>query len=148
MKDLPRVLELQDLQAEATRKFANGLDRKGKVTFFSRSEIKKIIVSRKDYPVLAKVGDRIVGCGFARIEKASSWSKYKKQGYLGALYVEKKYRGQGIGLALQQARIKWLKSKGIKLCASTVLANNTKALNLQKKRGFIPHAINFYKELR
>lgn len=148
LKDLPRILELQDKQAAETKKFANNLGKKGKVVFFSKSEIRKIIMSSKDYPVVAKVDDRIVGCGFVRIEKAPSWAKYKKQGYMGALYVDKKYRKQGIARAVQEEVFEWLKSKEIRLCACAVLANNISALNLQKKRGFLPHSIDMYKELK
>ena len=115
LRDLPSILQLQDKQAIETRRFMNNLDKKGEVIFYSRSEIEKIIRSSKSYAMLAKVGDKTVGCGFVTIEKASHWSKYKKQGYLGGLFVDKKYRRQGIAWALQEAGIKWLKSKGIKL---------------------------------
>ena len=147
LKDLPVISELMYKKAQEERKYIEHLDKKEKFSFYSTPEIRKAISSPQYYMLLANVGGKIMGCGMAKIEKAASWSKYKKQGYLGMLYVEKKYRRQGIAKALQSKRIAWLKSKGISLISCGVLSNNIPALKLAEKRGFKHHLIYMYKEL-
>jgi ribosomal protein S18 acetylase RimI-like enzyme len=147
LKDLPVISELMYKQAQEERKFMNHLDKKEKFSFYSAPEIRKELSSPQCCILLVKIGDKIGGCGMAKIEKASHWSKYKKQGYLGMLYVEKEYRRQGIAKVLQSKRIAWLKSKGISLISCGVLSNNIPALKLAEKIGFKHHLIYMYKEL-
>lgn len=148
VKDLHKINELMYKQAEEERKFMNNLNKKEKYTFHSKEEIKRMLSSKKCYIILAKVGENIVGCGSVSIEKMSHWSKYKKQGYMGMLYIDKKYRRKGLAKNLQDARIKWLKLRGIKLISNKVLSKNIPALKLAQKRGFKPHIISMYKELK
>lgn len=148
IEDLPTIVELHNEQSNESRKFMKGLDKKEKVFFYSKAEIKKLLTSPTCYLVLAKLNNKTVGCGLARIEKASRWSKYKLQGYLGMLYVKPMYRRQGIAWALQEERVRWLKERGIKLLTCTVFVANKESLSLQQKRGFIPHSVHMYKELK
>src|SRR3989344_1973139 len=130
IKDVNIIHNFMLIQAEDERKYLNNLDNKN------------------NYLVISKLDKILVGCGLAKIEKASKWNKYNKQGYLGMLYIDKKYRRKGIAIALQNNRINWLHSKGIKYLTCTVLSHNTPIINLLNKQGFNPHSIIMYKELK
>src|SRR3989344_3352339 len=149
IKDVNIIHNFMLIQAEDERKYLNNLDNKNKKDlFYTKSEIKKIISSKNNYLVISKLDKILVGCGLAKIEKASKWNKYNKQGYLGMLYIDKKYRRKGIAIALQNNRINWLHSKGIKYLTCTVLSHNTPIINLLNKQVFNPHSIIMYKELK
>lgn len=135
-------------QAKDERRFLGNLDRKNKKDlFYTKLEVKKIISSPHSYTVIAKLDNIPIGCGVAKIEKASKWNKYNQQGYLGMLYVDKKYRKKGVAKALQDNRINWLRSKGIKYITCAILAKNLPALKLSTKQGFKPRLLMMYKEL-
>ena len=149
IKDLDLVYEFMLNQADDERKYLNDIDKKKrKDLFYTKSEIKNILLSPNSHMLIAKIGNTPIGCGLAKIERASKWNKYAKQGYLGMLYIKKSYRKKGIAQKLQEARINWLKSKGINFITSWVLYNNKPAIHLIMKRGFKPRLIQFYKELK
>ena len=149
IKDLDLIYNFMLSQAEEERVYLDNLDKKEiKDLFYTKLEIRKILSSKDNFLLIAQLNKKPIGCGLAKIEKSSKWNKYSKQGYLGMLYVNKEYRNKGIAKRLQEERIKWLKSKGIKFVTTWVLLNNKPALNLIKKRGFKPRLIQMYKELK
>ncbi len=149
VKDLQTIYNFMLMQANEERKYLNDLANKDKEDlFYTKSEIKNILSSQKNYMIIAKSGNISIGCGLAKIEKASKWNKYFSQGYLGMLYVDKKHRRKGVAKALQDNRINWLKSKEIRFLVTSVLSNNTPVIKLLDKRGFKPRLIQMYKELK
>lgn len=135
-------------QAIIERKYLQSLDKKDlEDLFYTKSEVKSILSSPKNYIILAKIDNESVGCGLAKIEPTSKWNKYNKQGYLGMLYVNKEYRRKGIAKTLQDYRIKWLKSHGVKYLTTSVLSLNLPIIKLLKKRGFKSRLIHWYKEI-
>lgn len=147
IKDLPAVLHLHVKQSEETKKFLQGLGKKGKLSFYSPTEIKKLISSPSGYIALATINGVPIGCGSASIENAPSWYRYSKRGYLGMLYVDKPYRRAGVARALETVRMQWLKSKGVKVCICAILAPNHAALALKEKSGFNPSMVYMFKRL-
>ena len=146
LKDIPKIMEMQETMLEDERKYMRSLVRKGRMVSYPKKEIKEIITSPNCYFTIAEINKKPIGCGFARIEKAhEDWYKYSKLGYLGLLYVKKEFRRRGIAKALQEERIKWLKSKGIKMVVNKIIAKNRPSLNLQRKQGFKPYIIKMYK---
>ncbi len=146
IKDLSKISELMSKQAEDEREFIH-FNKKEDFSFYTLSDIKKVLTSLNCLMLLAKLNGKVVGCGLAKIEDAPSWSKHKKQGYLGMLYVDKNYRRHGIAKAIREARIKWLKSKGIKLLACLVLIKNIPAIAFAHKDGFKPNSTWMFKEM-
>ena len=131
---------------EEERKYMRSLAKKGRMVSYPKKEIKEILTSPKCYFTIAEIDKNPVGCGFARIEKShGSWCKYDILGYLGFLYVKKEFRRKGIAKALQEERIKWLKSKRIKMVVNKIKSKNIPSISFEKKRGFKPYIIKMYK---
>ena len=148
VKDVALISIFMSEQANDERKFLGNLDKKGKFSFYSAKEIKKILSSPHCCLLIAQLNGKPIGCGLAKIEKTEGWVKYRRRGHLGMLYVHKKYRRKGVAKRLQEERINWLQSKGINLVSCMILASNTPSLNLSAERGFKPHAIYLYNEIR
>ena len=146
IKDLSIILRFQEKSFGEMKKYVKGITKKGKLFVYLKSEIKKILISPKGYFTIAEVNGQPVGCGFARIERFNGdWSKYKKRGHLGLLFVEKKFRRKGIAEAIQDERIRWLKSKGVKFVYNRIFAGNRPSLKMKEKKGFKPYMIETYK---
>lgn len=60
-----------------------------------------------------------------------------KTAKIDALYIEEKYRNQGIGANLIESALSWIKEKNIKNIELNVLTQNKQAKKLYEKYGFI-----------
>tara|TARA_Y100000310_G_scaffold327385_1_gene393677 strand:- start:2702 stop:3178 length:477 start_codon:yes stop_codon:yes gene_type:complete len=147
LKDLNTLMNLQYKMKQDEKIYMQGLNKKGKFVTYTKSEIKKILTSPKGYFLLAESNKIPIACGFAMIEKPPIWMKYKRIGHLGMIYVDKKYRRNGIAIAIKKQRIKWLKSKGIKFCYVAVFTNNIPSIKYQEKMGFKPYNLKLYKKI-
>ena len=78
--------------------------------------------------VIARIDGKSVGCARAVVSGLIMG--------LFELLVDPKYRGQGFGRWLLEARLKWGFEQGARLAYLQVLANNEPALALQRKYGF------------
>ena len=141
-------MKFQKKMTEDELKCARPFARKGFVSYPSK-EVKQILRSSKSYLIIAEYKENPIGCGFVRIEKVrEGWFKHEKAGYLGMLYVDKKFRRKGVGVALQNERIKWLKSKKIKMVFNKILVNNKPSIKMKEKHGFKPYILAMYKEIK
>ena len=141
-------MKLQKEMIKDELKFGKSLEKKNPISYTPK-KIKDLIKSPNSYLFIAEVNSKPIGCCFAEIMKmAKNWYKYKKMGYLGMLYVDKKFRRKGIAKKLNKERIRWLKSKGIKACFNKVLSKNKYSLKFEKQEGFKPYIIRLYKEIK
>lgn len=91
--------------------------------------------NRDEFFIIAKVDNKIVGIVGAEIKQNNTW-------VLKEVYVQKEYRGQGVGSRLLEA-IVW-KLDHIHHARTVELKVNTKqevAINLYKKFGFIVESV-------
>jgi len=96
-------------------------------------------IQREDAHVLvALIDGEIVGSGYALIKNSKPYIKYEQHAYLGFMYVEPKFRGQGIIGKIIDQLIEWGKKKNMTEFQLDVYAENESALNAYKKRKFKP----------
>ena len=95
---------------------------------------KKELNSQKSYWIVAEKNNKIIGFGNAEI-------KNKNEGWLTMLYIDRGFRGKGIGKSLTKERINWLKKKKINEIWAGMVIKNKKSINNLKKFGFIPVSI-------
>lgn len=148
LKDLDLLMEFQRKLVDEEMRITRKLEIK-KPLAYPESEVREIILSKNSCAFVAEHNGKPIGCGFVRLEKlADYWYKHQKAGYLGMLFVEKPYRRKGIAAKLQDERMRWLRSKGIRLCFNTILSGNEPSMKMQKKRGFKPYSMKMYKMIK
>lgn len=80
---------------------------------------------------LALDADVLVGYCVSSVDKALT-------GEIDSIFVDPKYRGQGIGKALMQKALAWLNGKGAKKNIVSVAVGNEQAYGFYAQFGFLP----------
>jgi ribosomal protein S18 acetylase RimI-like enzyme len=91
--------------------------------------------------LVATLNNKLVGSGYARIEKAKPYLQHKEKAYLGFMYVDPKHRGKGINKKIIDALKDWSLSKNITEMRLDVYENNIAAIKAYEKAGFTKHMI-------
>lgn len=89
-----------------------------------------------------------IGCGYARIEESKHYLQHKQHAYLGFMYVEPAFRGQGINLQLITELEKWSEQQGITEMRLDVYQQNEPAIQAYQKAGFQKHMIAMRKPIQ
>ena len=79
---------------------------------------------------------RLIACGFARIDVQESYFKPAKICYLGFMYVDPEFRGQGLIADIFEALAQWSKVHGVEDFKLNVYAQNASAIKAYEKLGF------------
>ena len=114
---------------KAERPFDNTL----KEGFINYYDLKELILSEKSEVLVAVIENKIVGSGYAQILPAKKYQKYKEYAYLGFMYVETLYRGNGINQKIIAALIDWSKKQNIAEIRLDVYHQNKIAVMPMKK---------------
>jgi|GEM_PF-534237 len=141
IKDLPLIDKLQLHQAQFELKYNELTNRRGKMRYNRLSFLSKLIKSHRGNVWVAEdlTGHRLIGCCLNRVEMTEGdWSKYKYTGWIEMVFVEAKYRNNGVGTNLIKHSLRWFKTKNIKDIRLTVYPQNTAAVNLYKGCSFKP----------
>ena len=93
---------------------------------------------------VAEIDSNVVGEVYAEI-KVSKGMQFKTYGYIDSLFVEPKYRKNGIGSKLVEQILIWLKSKEVSYISLDVDVVNKPANRLYAKYGFKPIKQNMSK---
>lgn len=83
---------------------------------------------------MAELDGEIVGYALGWINQP--WAYKSKRGYFCDCFVERTYRGRGIGKKLAEALIKWFKENGVECVETDVYANNQVSLRMFTSLGF------------
>lgn len=97
--------------------------------------LKKEWGDAKHHLLVAVDGKTIVGFIYGKI-KDRPLRKIKKYGLVDEIFIEKNYRGKGIGTRLMGNLINWLKTKGIAHVEAVVSSKNKESIKFHKKLGF------------
>ncbi len=86
--------------------------------------------------LVAELEGQLVGCGYARIETAKPFLKYKQFAYLGFMYVHPHHRGKGINKMIIDDLAKWVQANGLAELRLEVYDGNLPAIKAYEKVGF------------
>lgn len=111
-------------------------------------DIKEMIAAEHIQLLVAQAGDQLIGCGYARMEDAKPYLRHTKFAYLGFMYTEPKFRGQGVNQKIIGALKDWSVSRGITEMRLEVYAGNTAAQKAYVKAGFVSLMIEMRTSLR
>ena len=72
----------------------------------------------------------------------------RKDGWIGLLFVEPGHRGMGVGQKLMDKIKIYFENKGCNTLRLLVLSDNTHAIEIYKKYGFIKHEVEMVRKLK
>jgi len=86
--------------------------------------------------VVAENNGKLIGCGYARIEKSKHYLQHDRHAYLGFMYVEPEWRGKNINQMIIENLKQWTKAKGLTEMRLDVYVKNVAAIKAYEKVGF------------
>jgi ribosomal protein S18 acetylase RimI-like enzyme len=132
--DLKTLLQFEQGMIEAERPFDPTLKPNG-IHYYN---LKALLTSDQVELVVAETKNEIVGCGYARIEKAKPYLQHEYYAYLGFMYVLPEHRGKGINQRIISTLKDWAFLKGVTELRLEVYTNNASAIKAYEKTGFQP----------
>lgn len=110
-------------------------------------DLHKLITSPQSELLVAELSGKIIASGYARIEPSKSYLRHPVHGYLGFMFVEPEYRGQGINSKIISELKNWCRSKNVTELRLEVYVENFGAIRAYEKEGFAKHMIEMRLEL-
>lgn len=135
--DLPVLLQCEQEIIAAERPFDPTI-RNETVTYYNLLDLMK---SPRALVLVACDKDKIVATGYALEKPARHYLDHEVYAYLGFMYTDPEYRGQGINGAIMDRLKKWALSKGLTELRLTVYNDNEPAIKAYEKVGFKKHII-------
>lgn len=133
LNELPTLLEFEQGVFDAERPFNPTIKAESGYHYY---DIAELISSPKSECLVAEVGGKIVGSGYAQIRKAADYFTHDEFSYLGFMYVLPDYRGRGIIQFVLDELIDWSKKQGISEFRLDVYSGNQGAIRAYEKAGF------------
>lgn len=96
---------------------------------------------------VAECNDKLVGCGYARIEEAKHYLQHERHAYLGFMYVDSAWRGKNVNQMIVEFLEQWAASQGITELRLDVYNDNLPAIKAYEKAGFSKLMIQMRKGL-
>lgn len=132
IKDAKELNNLLTKLIQDEKKYDKNINENFKVISFYEN----LIENDDNCALVALVNDEIVGYIYGYITHNDS-TYINDVAYLDAMFVDIKYRKNGIGRSLVQEFKKWAKDKGAKYIELKVCSNNIDAVNLYEKENFL-----------
>jgi ribosomal protein S18 acetylase RimI-like enzyme len=104
-----------------------------------RKFLEKRIRARNSRIYVAEADGKVIGHMLVTINKLFSILLHNKEVYVEGIYVEKAWRGKGIGKMFLKEAERWAKERKIHTVGLTVHVNNKDAFSAYKKSGFREH---------
>jgi RimJ/RimL family protein N-acetyltransferase len=137
IRDIDALRQFEQGIVSAERAFDPTL-KAGQIQYY---DIERMLLADNVRFVIAERGSALVGCGFARIDKAKTYLSHSQQAYLGLMYVDPKYRGQSINGGIVERLKAWCRAKGVTELRLEVYSDNLIAVGAYEKAGFSKHMI-------
>ncbi|WP_444995572.1 GNAT family N-acetyltransferase [Aliikangiella sp. IMCC44359] len=132
LSELSTLLEFEQSIIEYERPFEENM----MAEHFNYYDLAELIQSDIAEVLVAVDNGRLVGSGYAIIKDSRHYLKHKQHAYLGFMYIDPDYRGQGINQMLVKRLVEWSKKKNMQMVCLTVFSENDSAITAYKKAGF------------
>lgn len=86
--------------------------------------------------LVAEAEGNVVGGGSAIIKDGKPYNVFSRYSFLGFMYVEPAYRGQGVNKLIIEKLIEWSHAKGLREIRLQVYSDNLAAIRAYEKVGF------------
>tara|TARA_R110002050_G_scaffold14313_8_gene45300 strand:- start:1529 stop:2047 length:519 start_codon:yes stop_codon:yes gene_type:complete len=104
-------------------------------------DINSLISDTSSKVVVAMIGEKIIGSGFATILKAQDYLSHNNYVNLHFMYTDPAYRGKGVNALVIKTLKEWAHSKDLFEIRLTVYQDNLTAIKAYEKVGFKKHII-------
>lgn len=131
-KDVPTLLDFEQAIIEYERSFEENMQ----VEHFHYYDLDEMIQLDNARVIVAEHNSKVVGSGFVHIRKGRHYLKNEYHAYLGFMYIDPEYRGQGLNKKIVDELILWAKTKELDVVCLTVFAENKSAIRAYEKAGF------------
>lgn len=132
MEDLDTLLAFEQAIIEYERPMVRDMQQEK----FHYYDLAEMIQSNNAQVVVAMSDRRIIGSGYAKIKRSKEYLTHEYHAFLGFMYVEPDFRGQGVNQKIIASLIDWSRAKGLSVCALTVFDQNESAIRAYEKIGF------------
>jgi len=132
LEDLPFLLKFEQGIISAERPFDETLLHE-KFHYYDLSER---IKGPDAEVVVAEINGIVVGGGSAVIKEGKPYNKFSQYAFLGFMYVEPAYRGQGVNKLVIEKLVAWANERGLKEIRLQVYSDNLPAIRAYEKVGF------------
>jgi len=132
LNDIDTLLEIEQRIIEAERAFDSELKSKS----ISYYDLRALILSANAEVIVAEIGNKIIGSGYAEIRTSKPYKKHNYHSYLGFMYVDPTFRGKGINKLVLDSLKEWSKSQQVFHFSLDVYADNQAAIRAYEKAGF------------
>lgn len=130
--DLPTLKRMEQGVIEAERPF-NSMLKEGPVTYY---DIGALIASEQSMVLVADHLGQVIGSGYATLKDSLPYLQHASHAYLGFMYVEPNFRGQGIIQRILDGLKGWSHGRGVRDFYLEVYSDNTSAIRAYEKYGF------------
>lgn len=130
--DIEQLLDFEQGVIEAERPFDPTLKREP-IQYY---DMAAMLAAPHIRVVVAEVGGKLVGSGYARIEDSKPYLTHDKHSYMGFMFTAPEYRGKGINKKIIDALEQWSLSQGVTEMRLEVYIENTSAIRAYEKIGF------------
>ncbi|AEM71120.1 GCN5-related N-acetyltransferase [Allomuricauda ruestringensis DSM 13258] len=137
LDDLPLLLNFEQEIIKAERPFDVTI-KNGPISYY---DIGEMVQDPKAHVIVAEVDGKIVASGYAIPKKARHYLNHKFYAYLGFMYTDEDFRGQGINALIVEELKNWSNNQGFKEIRLTVYNENQPAIKAYEKVGFKKHII-------
>jgi GNAT superfamily N-acetyltransferase len=144
LKDIQVLLSFEQGVISAERPFDVTL-KSGHIHYY---DLEEMITASHIEIVVAESGNKIIGSGYARIERSKPYLAHEAHAYLGFMYVDPRYRGKGVNQKIIEALKEWSLSQNVTELRLDVYANNIAAIKAYEKAGFTSHMVEMRMNLK
>ena len=135
--DLPELLVFEQGVVEAERPYESRL-KTDSVHYYDLAEL---IAQRESLVLVAENAGQLVGTGHATLKRSLDQFEHDRHAYLGMMFIEPSYRGQGIIQQIIEELLTWARGEGITDFFLEVYAENESAVRAYEKFGFTPNML-------
>ena len=130
--DLPALLAFEQGVVEAERPY-DSMIKAGSVHYY---DIAKLIDQKNSLVLVAENSDQLIATGHATVKNSADHLEHDQHAYLGLMYVEPAYRGQGLIQKIIEGLLTWARGEGITDFFLDVYPENEAAVRAYEKFGF------------
>lgn len=132
LSDIDTLKTLEQCVIEAERPFNNSIKAVGAHYY----DLVDLITQDRSVVMVGESEGKIVATGYIQIRASKPSLDHDEHGYLGFMFVDPEFRGQGINKIMLNSLINWGNAKGISDFYLDVYAENASAISAYEKAGF------------